>query len=374
MSPNKPIQSWFYSKKILLTMVALLLAVSVLSACGKKKEGEDAEASPAASSAASPAASAAATGNATDVIATYKDGGKITRGEFDAFINVNKMFSPQLAQFMSDPAFQQDMLKQMVTFRVVSAQADDKIKADADKQVADQMKSIQDYFGKMEGGMDKQLKDNNVELKDIESLMKMSFYTLGTMEAKVTDQQVQDSYNEQAAQHTFDIATVSHILISLKDAATQKDLRTKDEALARAKEVKDKLDKGGDFAALAKEYSDDPGSKDNGGTYKDADVNQWVPQFKEAAITLPLNKISDPVESDFGYHIMKVESRSTKPLDDTLKTQIKSQLAEKTLSDYAEKEIPGMIESNNLPQPTPAPAASPAADASPAASETPAAK
>ncbi|MBD0384550.1 peptidylprolyl isomerase [Paenibacillus sp. WST5] len=347
-------------------MVALLLAFSVLSACGKKNQEGAAT--------ASPSATAAAEGKPTDIIATYKDGGKVTRAEFDAFVNVNKMFSPQLAQFMTDPSFQQDMLKQLVTFRVLSSKADDKVKAEADKQVTEQMKAITDYFGKQEGGMDKQLKDNNIELKDIESLMKMSFYTMGSMEGKITDKQIQDSYNEQAAAHAFDIATVSHILISLKDAATQKDLRTKDEALTRAKEVKGKLDKGGDFAALAKEYSDDPGSKDVGGTYKDADINQWVPEFKDAASTLPLNKVSDPVESSFGYHVMKVESRSTKPLDDTLKTQIKSQLAEKSLSEFAEKEYPNLIETNNLPKPeaSPSPAASP--EASPAASPTPAAK
>lgn len=362
MLPNNTSEQRRFSKKWILSMVALLLAFSVLSACGSKKEGA-ATASPSTS----PSATAAATGNPSDVIATYKEGGKITRGEFNSFISVNKMFSPQLAQFMTDPAFQQDMLKQMVTFRVLSAKVDDKVKADADKQVTEQMKAITDYFGKQEGGMDKQLKDNGIELKDIESLMKMSFYTMGSMESKITDQAVQDAYKEQAATHAFDIATVSHILISLKDAATQKDLRTKEEALARAKEVKGKLDKGGDFAALAKEYSDDPGSKDAGGTYKDADINQWVPEFKQAASTLPLNTISDPVESSFGYHVMKVESRSTKPLDDTLKTQIKSQLAEKSLSEFAEKEYPNLIQTNNLPKPeaSPAPAASPAA--SPAA-------
>ena len=46
------------------------------------------------------------------------------------------------------------------------------MKAEADKQVTEQMKHIEDYFGKQEGGMDKQLKDNRIELKDIESLMK----------------------------------------------------------------------------------------------------------------------------------------------------------------------------------------------------------
>jgi foldase protein PrsA len=353
MSQNKRVAM----NKWVIMLVALLLAVSVLSACGKKVDqgaGAGASASPTAS------------GKPTDVIATYKENGKITRGEFDTFVNVNKMFNPQLAQFIADPAFQQDILKQLITFKVLSARVDDKTKAEADKQVQDQMKQLTDFLSKKEGGMDKQLKDNNVELKDIESLMKLSFYSMTSMENKVTDQQVQDDYNQKVAAHQYDVATVSHILISLKDPNTQKDLRTKDEALKRAKEVLDKLNKGGDFAALAKEYSDDPGSKDQGGTYKDADVNQWVPEFKKAAIELPLNKISDPpVESSFGYHVMKVESRGTKKLED-VKKDIKSELAQKLLSDFAEKELPGLIETNKLPTPTPVPSATPAA--SPAAS------
>jgi foldase protein PrsA len=351
---NRRLHKWMFA------MMALLLVVSVLSACGKKKD----------------TGATTATGKPTDVIATYKDNGKVTRAEFDSFVNVNKLFNPQLAQYITEPAFQQDILKQLITFRILSAKADDKVKADADKQVADQMKQIQDYLSKQEGGMDKALKDNNITLKDIESLMKISYYSMMSLEAKVTDQQIQDDYKTRAAAHEFDVATVSHILIATQDAATQKDIRTIDEALARAKEVLDKLKKGGDFAALAKEYSDDPGSKDAGGTYKDADINQWVTEFKQAAVDLPLNTLSDPpVKTTYGYHVMKVESRSVKKLDD-VKAQIKSEIAQKSLGDFADKELPGLIESNKLPMPSAAPAASTAPATSPAASPTasPAAK
>jgi foldase protein PrsA len=341
---NRRLHKWMFA------MMALLLVVSVLSACGKKKD----------------TGAAAATGKPTDVIATYKDNGKVTRAEFDSFVNVNKLFNSQLAMYITDPAFQQDFLKQLITFRILSARADDKVKADADKQVATQMTQVQDYLSKLEGGMDKALKDNNITLKDIESLMKISFYSMMSLEAKVTDQQIQAAYDAKVAAHQFDIATVSHILIATKDAATQKDIRTIDEALTKANEVLDKLKKGGDFAALAKEYSDDPGSKDAGGTYKDADITQWVPEFGQAAGNLPLNTISDPpVKTSYGYHIMKVESRSVK------KDLLKSELAQKSLGDFADKELPGLITSNKLPMPSAVPAAS-APAASP--SSSPAAK
>ncbi|MDT2246237.1 peptidylprolyl isomerase [Paenibacillus larvae] len=171
---------------------------------------------------------------------------------------------------------------------------------------------------------------------------------------------------------------VSHILIGLKDQEG-KDLRNKDEAKTRALEVKGKLEKGEDFAALAKEYSDDPGSKDKGGKYEKVDYSQmmqFVEPFKQAAWSLEENKISDPVETDYGYHIMKVENRKKQTYDE-VKDQIRSQLSQKKMRDYIEQEVPKLIETNNLPKPseqpspTPAPSGSPAPSAEPTATPAP---
>ncbi len=128
--------------------------------------------------------------------------------------------------------------------------------------------------------------------------------------------------------------------------------------------MQDKLNGGGDFDALAKEYSDDPGSKETGGKYENAEVGQWVPEFKKAAIELPIGKISDPVETSYGYHVMKVESRSSKTFDD-VKAGLRSEAAQAKIYEFLEKELPGLIQTNNMPKPeaTPAPTPAPAADA-----------
>jgi foldase protein PrsA len=343
------------ARPAVIVLLALVLVLA-LAGCGKKD---------AKTATGTATGTAAATGKPTDVLATYKDNGTITRGDFDTFISINKMFSPQFAQYASDPAFQQDMLKQLIAMKVLAARADASVKADSDKQVASQMDQFKSYFGAMQGGLDKQLKDNNLKESDIQDFLKMSAYGINGLKSKVTDDEAKKSYDDKlkADPHAYDIATVDHILIGLKDAATQKDLRTKDEALARAKEVKAKLDKGGDFAALAKEYSDDPGSKDNGGQYKDADITQWVTGFKEAAATLPIGKISDPVETEYGYHVMKVESRKTKTFDE-VKDSLKSSIAENDAYTFMDKELPGLILTNNLPKP-------PAGDKDPATGTAP---
>jgi foldase protein PrsA len=83
----------------------------------------------------------------------------------------------------------------------------------------------------------------------------------------------------------------SHILV--KDEAT-------------AKKVKSELDAGADFAALAKKYSTDPGSKDKGGDLGFFGEGAMVPEFEEAAYKLKVGEISGPVKSQFGYHIIKL--------------------------------------------------------------------
>lgn len=107
--------------------------------------------------------------------------------------------------------------------------------------------------------------------------------------------------------------TVSHILIGTADQ-TGKKLRTDAEALARAEEVAAKLADKGDFAKLAKEYSDDPGSKDKGGVYGPMPVTQFknsmVKEFVDTALGLKEGEISKPVKTQFGYHIVKLDKRS----------------------------------------------------------------
>lgn len=86
--------------------------------------------------------------------------------------------------------------------------------------------------------------------------------------------------------------------------------RDEAQALARILEVQQRLNAGEDFAALAQEYSDDPGSKDSGGELGwFARDEGLVIEFEEAAFTLQAGEVSEPVLTQFGYHLIKVEER-----------------------------------------------------------------
>jgi peptidyl-prolyl cis-trans isomerase C len=96
----------------------------------------------------------------------------------------------------------------------------------------------------------------------------------------------------------------------------------------KAEEVKKQLQEGGDFAALAKQYSQDPGSAERGGDLGCIGKGETVPNFEEAAFNAKQGEIVGPVETEFGYHLLEVtdiREESTQPLSE-VEAQIRDQL------------------------------------------------
>lgn len=105
----------------------------------------------------------------------------------------------------------------------------------------------------------------------------------------------------------------------------------------KAKEIVDKLAKGGDFAQLAKENSKDPGSKEDGGMLGFFGRGQMVPAFEEAVFRLKKGEVSPPVKSQFGYHVIKLEDRREKKLPsfDEVKERILNSMIQQKAQEVA---------------------------------------
>ncbi|MBP7148654.1 MAG: peptidyl-prolyl cis-trans isomerase [Acidobacteria bacterium] len=116
-----------------------------------------------------------------------------------------------------------------------------------------------------------------------------------------------------------------HVLIKVEPDADQ---ATIDAAQAKAEQIAEKARSGADFAQLAQENSDDPGSKARGGDLGFFPRGRMVPEFDEAVFTLEKGKIAGPVRTSFGFHVIKLEDiqpGGVRPLEE-VKEQIRGQL------------------------------------------------
>lgn len=333
--------------KVLLVSLAAALSFSMLSACSSKAD------------------------DSSQVVANYK-GGTITEKEFKVDQNIMKLLSPDQAPYLEIDAFKESILKQEVAFKYLADQATDEAKKEAKKLADDQIASFKNSLGT---NYKDTLKKADVSEDDLKTYMLRVLTVYQNELLKIKPEDVQKEFEANKGDYT--VATLRHVLIGFKDA-NGKD-RSKEDALKLAKQVKAELDGGADFAEVVKKYTDDTETKDTGGEYKDKAVGTYVAEFKKAAQTLPLNTISDPVETEYGYHIIKVESRTEKTFDkltDEEKDSIKRSMASKNLGTFMEKDLDGIVEKINLPkssapagdkgtEPSASPSASPEATKAP---------
>ena len=170
-------------------------------------------------------------------------------------------------------------------------------------------------------------------------LLTEGIYDKVTAAAKVTDADVKSYYAKNKANYSVpESRAVRHILVKTK---------------AEADRIRAELVSGGDFAALAKANSLDPGSKDQGGKLT-VSKGQTVAPFDKAAFSLETNEVSKPVKTQFGYHIIQplaaVKAGSVTPLSqvqDQIRTQLVSQKKNDAVNDWVanvEKEYKGKVQ------------------------------
>nr|WP_285890691.1 peptidylprolyl isomerase [Mesobacillus maritimus] len=193
-----------------------------------------------------------------------------------------------------------------------------------DEEVDEEVNKMKEQYG---DNFELVLQQN--QLKDEEALKELLKDQLliekaALKDVKVTEDEVKKKYEEYKPE-----IRASHILVEDEDTA---------------KEVKAKVDAGEDFAKLAEEYSTDPGSAANGGDLDFFGQGQMVPEFEEAAYALDVNEVSEPVQSQHGWHIIKVtekkEKESFEKMRDELEYELKvSKIDAATLQESLQKEL-----------------------------------
>jgi parvulin-like peptidyl-prolyl isomerase len=189
-----------------------------------------------------------------------------------------------------------------------------------DKQIDARLQQIlKQYFGGDKKKYEKQLKEQGLTEKQVRNdiraqIVSEKIFEQVTKDVKVTDSDIEAYYTKNKTQYSQPQSRdVRHILVKTKKQA--------DDLYAQ-------LQNGGDFAALAKKFSEDTGSKANGGKLT-ISKGQTVAPFDATAFLLKKNEISKPVKTEFGYHIIQplsdVKPAKTTPLKD-VKESIRQQL------------------------------------------------
>ncbi|KGF04113.1 foldase protein PrsA [Anaerococcus lactolyticus] len=244
-----------------------------------------------------------------------------------AIVNGEKIskdaYKAEMSFYGSMLASRQNLKNSIVQMMVQDKLIADDMKANkieiSDKEVNDAFLNSVKQFGGQEQ-FDKMLDDYNMDVEKFKETVKKDLMYKKhrewfEKEHPVTEEEIKQYYEDNKDQ--FAKRDASHILVA--------DEKT-------AKEVKDKLDKGADFAALAKEYSKDTANAANGGELGTFSRGQMVKEFEDAAFSLKEGEISGPVKTQFGYHIIKV-NKIADSIEDN-KEAITKALNDKKYSDY----------------------------------------
>jgi parvulin-like peptidyl-prolyl isomerase len=164
-------------------------------------------------------------------------------------------------------------------------------------------------------------------------------------ELKVTEPELHKYYDEHVGD--FEQVRARHILIRFQGSPVPlrpglKEL-TEEEALAKCQEVRKKIVAGQKLEALAATESDDTGSGGNGGLLGPFHHGQMVPSFEEAAFKLKPGELSEPVKSQFGYHLIQIDGHETKTFDDVkgdIETKLRPAAAQKAMQDMEKQSNP----------------------------------
>lgn len=313
-------------KKILALILSMIMTMSLIGCSNKTDENEP---------------------------VAIVNGQAITLGNYEKLLALNKSSmesyygSDIWSTEIEDGKTYKDTLKEivletMIGSEVVYQQAKKDNILPTDEQVQEQIDSFNESI--------KDDEDYQAELKEMginEEFLKYQFsrdLANSNVQAKFEDEtkistdEMKKYYEENKDDYHTNTVTASHILLkTIDDEGNELSDEEKAKAKKKAEEALAKVKAGEDFAEVAKEYSQDS-TASNGGELGTFGKGQMVSEFEDAAFAMKPGEISDIVETQYGYHIIKVTERVDEQQSfDDVKDEIKSTLASEKYSEYVEK-------------------------------------
>ena len=281
------------------------------------------------------------------------NGTDITLGNYEKLLALNK--SSMEAYYGSDIWSQEieegktyeDMVKEMVIETMIASeiiyqQAEKDKVAPTDEEIQEQIDSFNESI-ESDTEYQKSLKKMGINEEFLKyqfarDLANVNLEEKFEKDVEISEDEMKKYYEENKDDFYVDTVTASHILIkTIDDEGNELSDTKKKEAKKTAEEALEKVKAGEDFATIAKEYSEDS-SASSGGELGTFGRGEMVTAFEDAAFGMKVGEISDIVETEYGYHIIKVTDKVDKQETyDEVKDEIKSILASEKYTEYVEK-------------------------------------
>jgi parvulin-like peptidyl-prolyl isomerase len=287
----------------------------------------------------------AATGCTDKNVVAKVNGSPIKLSDVDAQLAQMKKSSPQTFQGTDgkkrEAEFRAKILESLIQLELIKQAGKSLGVSVTTKQVDDYVKQLETQYGGATGLTDA-MKQSGVTMDQLKTSIssRLLVDAVGkkvTKSGAITDAAMKAYFEKNPAMFQSQAQVHAwHILFATKDKA-------------QAETVFDQVKKGGDFAALAKQYSTDPGSKDKGGDLGWAPSTQYVTEFAAAVSSMKPGEFR-LVETQFGWHVIKLVE--TKPAEqktfDQVKDQIKQILQQQTQSDDFTKYVDELKKKANI--------------------------
>ena len=341
----------FYPKQLVLCLGMAALAGSPTFAQTEVKTNANTTNMADSAAAATNAAPAKADDLFPDPVVAKGKGVEIRRSQLDEALITIKGNLAARGQSMAPSevvALEKQILDRLIQIQILQARATEAEKAKG-RELCEKRLAEMKSRASSEEAFNRQLKVVGLtpELLRLRLTEEAVGETVLTRElnVEITDAAIKKFYDDNPARFEQpEMVRASHILLSTRDSTTNAEL-SDEQRKAKRKQIEDILKRardGEDFAKLAKEFSEDPGSKDKGGEYV-FPRGRMVPEFEAAAFSLKTNQISDVVTTAFGYHIIKLSEKiparkvELAKVADDIKQHLRTQEMQKQLPAFTEK-------------------------------------
>ncbi|MCB4791119.1 MAG: peptidylprolyl isomerase [Elusimicrobia bacterium] len=270
------------------------------------------------------------------------NGEAIMQSEFDRVstpvLDQYKLMTPAAEQNKDKVAeLKKKLLDQMIDEKILKQEAEKRKIKITQRDIDEGIQQVKGRF-KGEEEFQKELKKENITLTEFEDRIKQQLMVMKLTEQEIkakavrpSEEEVQKLYTQITEKMsgknlglkpedeeefdkmakffkrmTSEQVRAKHILLQVDKNAT---LKVKTDMLKKIKDIKKKIDTGADFSDMAKQHSEDTGSVSRGGDLGYFAKGDMVPEFEKVAFSLDVGKVSEPVLTDFGYHIIKVEEK-----------------------------------------------------------------